>query len=378
MTTDRKPIKLYNENYHPRDAQISFEEGPHIYTVMGERGTYTSVTTWVHKNFPAFDSNAIIDKMLSSPKMTDPKYKYFGMTKEQILEQWNTKRDSSASAGTNMHFDIECYFNDLKVENESIEFEYFLRFVKDFPHLKPYRTEWMVYYEEMKLSGSIDMIFENPDGTLEIYDWKRCQEIAYETGFDQYAKTPCINHLPDTNFWHYSLQLNIYKKILEDKYGKKVVGLYLVCLHPDNSGKTYDRIEVPVLKQEMEDLFNERYALLTVSGGRNRKPPSPPSHHRSSPTPSPSPSPSPSLPPTPKAVEVKSSAKITEFFQPTPHVISVTQEKPPPKECETPSSPAPSPSQPPTENIPPSPKEYPPTKIRKSVRKRKTPEKWGC
>ena len=140
----------------------------------------------------------------------------------------------------------------------------------DFPELKPYRTEWMVYYEELKLSGSIDMIFENPDGTIQIYDWKRCQEITYENMFG-HAVTKCISHLPDTNFWHYALQLNTYKKILEDKYGKTVTGLYLVCLHPDNVGKTYERIEVPVLTNEMNDLFQLRRKEVKLKMGKAPK-----------------------------------------------------------------------------------------------------------
>ena len=253
-------LKLLNQ--HPRDEGISFEEGPHIYTVLGERGTYTSVTTWVHKNFEPFNADSIIDKMLSSPKMNDPTYKYYGMTKAQIKQQWDSKRDSSALAGTKMHLDIEHYYNQCEVTNVSEEYKYFLRFVNDFPELKPYRTEWMVYHEDVKISGSIDMIFENPDGTLQIYDWKRCQEITHDNGFNQYAKTEVINHLPDTNFWHYSLQLNTYKKILEDKYGKKVTGLYLICLHPDNANKTYERIEVPFLDREMELLFQQRLEMV--------------------------------------------------------------------------------------------------------------------
>lgn len=253
---------LATVNCHPRDAHISFEEGPHIYTVLGERGTYTSVTTWVHKHFEQFNADSVIDKMLQSPKMNDPQYKYYGMNREQIKKMWDTKRDHSSAAGTNMHYDIECYFNGLEVKNDSIEFQYFLQFVQDFPDLKPYRTEWMVYYEEMKLSGSIDMVFENPDGTLQIYDWKRCQEIIHENNFNQFAKTECIRHLPDTNFWHYSLQLNTYKKILEDKYGKTITGLYLICIHPDNINKSYQRIEVPFLNKEMDDLFQERAKQL--------------------------------------------------------------------------------------------------------------------
>jgi CRISPR/Cas system-associated exonuclease Cas4 (RecB family) len=167
---------------------------------------------------------------------------------------WDNKRDAAAGAGTKMHYDIECYYNKQDVSNDSIEYQYFKRFVSDFPHLKPYRTEWMVYYEELKISGSIDMIFENPDGTLQIYDWKRCQEIQHETAFGKYAVTTCLSHLPDTNFWHYALQLNVYKMILEHKYGKTVTNLCLVCLHPENSYKTYERIEVPFLENEMKEL----------------------------------------------------------------------------------------------------------------------------
>lgn len=146
----------------------------------------------------------------------------------------------------------------MPVENNSIEFQYFNNFKSDYPELTPYRTEWMVYYEELKLSGSIDMVFENPDGTIQIYDWKRVQEIVYDTDYKKFATTSCISHLPDTNFWHYSLQLNTYKKILEEKYGKKVTGLYLICLHPDNVNKNYERIELPVLEKEMNDLFDLR------------------------------------------------------------------------------------------------------------------------
>jgi len=248
-------------NAHPRDEFISFEEGPHIYTVCGERGTYTSVTTWNHHHFSKFDADAVIDKMLANTqKMSDPNYKYYNMTKDEIKKMWDEKRDSSSGSGTKMHNDIELFYNGVDVQNDSIEFQYFRQFLKDLPQLKPYRTEWMVYYEELKLSGSIDMVFENPDGTIQIYDWKRCQEIKHEAEFGKYAMTTCISHLPDTNFWHYALQLNTYKTILEHKYNKKVTDLYLVCIHPDNIYKTYERIKVPFLDKEMRDLVKERLA----------------------------------------------------------------------------------------------------------------------
>jgi len=183
-----------------------------------------------------------------------------------------------------MHFDIECFMNqelvdennnDLKythadllemyeedlrdgkpVPNTSEEFGFFLKFVKENPELTPYRTEWLIYNEDLKLSGSIDMVYENPDGSLKIYDWKRSKGITKTNGFDKYALTECISHLPDANFWHYSLQLNTYKAILEEKYGKKVTDLYLVVLHPNNT--TYNLIPCADLSTEVSELFEER------------------------------------------------------------------------------------------------------------------------
>lgn len=251
------PTYLATKNAHERDQYITFDEGPHIYTVHGEQG-YTSVTTWNHSHFDHFDADAILDKMFAGKRMRDPNYKYYGMTREEIKASWDKNRDSASFAGTNMHYDVECYYNGMDVQNDSNEFQYFRKFVKDFPDLKPYRTEWCVYYEELKLSGSIDMVFENPDGTIQIYDWKRCREISYENNFGKSSLTSCISHLPDTNFWHYALQLNTYKTILEHKYGKKVTGLYLVCMHPENPTKSYDRIEVPFLDKEMQALLEYR------------------------------------------------------------------------------------------------------------------------
>ena len=96
------------------------------------------------------------------------------------------------------------------------------------------------------------------DGSLLIYDWKRCKEIVKTSGFGKWGQKECIEHLPDTNYWHYCLQLNTYKAILEDKYGKKVEELYLVCLHPENKNKNYQRIKVVDLQEEVRGLFDMR------------------------------------------------------------------------------------------------------------------------
>jgi hypothetical protein len=285
MTENIPPTFLSIKNAHPRDAFISFEEKSHVYTVHGKQG-YTSVTTFNHHHFAEFDADKIIDKIIGGKNWNDPSYKYYQMTKDQIRDLWNANGKSASSLGTKIHYDIECFMNQelidedgepietthywLKIlfqqeeeegilqRNNSTEWKYFIKYVDDHPYFKPYRTEWFVYDEELKLAGSIDMVYENPDGSLMIYDWKRSKEIKYEDMFNKSAITKCIDHLPDTNFWHYSLQLNTYKAILEKNYGKRITDLYLVILHPDNPKQSYELIKCADLSKEVADLFNNR------------------------------------------------------------------------------------------------------------------------
>jgi ATP-dependent exoDNAse (exonuclease V) beta subunit len=235
-----------------------------------------SVTKWNGTHFPKFDADEIIAKMFKS-KSWGPEHKYWGQTAEQIKASWKKNGDSATSSGTNLHERIEYFMNDDSFETEytqqdlykkyesiekvhetQVEWEYFINFIKDHPELKPYRTEWMIFDEDLKLAGSIDMVYENQDGTLSIYDWKRSKEISKDNSWNKYALNPLISHMPDTNFWHYTLQLNTYKSILERKYEKKVTKLCLVRLHPNIKEQTYELIDVPILSNEIQNLFEER------------------------------------------------------------------------------------------------------------------------
>jgi ATP-dependent exoDNAse (exonuclease V) beta subunit len=277
---------LKKRNEHERDKHMVFDEPSHKYTITVDLDSkYTSVTTWNHSHFPHFDADKIIKKMMKG-KNWNPENKYWGLTPTEIKKLWTDNGSAVSGAGTDMHFDIECFMNqELVDEDENIflythqelldiydaeikdgilppnlseEWEFFLQFARAFPDLKPYRTEWMIYHEDLKLAGSIDMVYENPDGSLTIYDWKRAKEISKVNGFKESASTECINYLPNTNFWHYSLQLNTYKAILEQKYGKKITDLYLVRLHPNNPKKTFDLIKCADLSREILELFEDR------------------------------------------------------------------------------------------------------------------------
>lgn len=281
-----KPILisvLSKKNLHPRDCHIKFYEKEHKYIIDFEPDVkYTSTTTWVHEHFEKFDADKIIKKMMSGVSWKVG-HKYWGKTAEEIKNLWNSNRDSVAGAGTDLHFEIECFNNDKRFEFDytnkelfeiyccdnrekhefkSIEWKYFINFINDHSYLTPYRTEWTIFDEDVKISGSIDMVYKNPDDTLSIYDWKRSKNITRINNFNKFSIHPIICHLPDSNFWHYALQLNIYKLILERKYNKKVKDLFLVRLHPDAEEENYELIKLPDLTHEIEELFEERYNNL--------------------------------------------------------------------------------------------------------------------
>jgi len=248
---------LAKQNFHERDSHIKFDEGPHIYTINGD-SNYMSVTTWNHLHFAKFDADKIIERMMRSKNWTNSKY--YGQSAEEIKAGWEKNRDSAANAGTKLHYDIECYYNGFPQKNDSVEYKYFLNFLEATKNLVPYRTEWMIWDKELMFAGSIDMVFENPDGTLMIYDWKRSKDIKKTDRFLKFATTECIDDIPDTNFWHYSLQLNTYKAIIEKCYGKRVTHMRLVCLYPDN--KDYIVYPVPNLQEQIKKLFELRKATL--------------------------------------------------------------------------------------------------------------------
>ena len=55
-----------------------------------------------------------------------------------------------------------------------------------------------------------EWLVTDENGDLVIYDWKRSKEICKTSGYNKFALTECINHLPDTNYWHYCLLINHY------------------------------------------------------------------------------------------------------------------------------------------------------------------------
>ena len=130
---------------------------------------------------------------------------------------------------------------------------------KDHEHFVPFRTEWTLWDSETRICGSVDMIFKDPDGTLKVYDWKRSKEIKQSNRFQKGAAEE-VKHLDDCNYEHYSLQLNIYKYLIEKNYGFKVTELAIVVFHPSNGD--YQKYPVRDLQDIVKRLMYKRIACV--------------------------------------------------------------------------------------------------------------------
>lgn len=260
-------MSLELKNKHRRDDNIFLDESEyeelvdekvvikkkHIYVICGETD-YMSVTTFVHSHFDHFDAEKVAEQISNSKKaIMDEEYEYYSMSKEEILEYWS----NNAQKGTDLHYDIECYYNNIPRSNNSIEYKYFMNFVRDHQDFVAFRTEWRIYSSKLKLAGSIDMVFIDPKtGKLKIYDWKRSKEIKKKGYNGKKALTKELKHIDDCNFYHYSLQLNIYKYIIEKNYGYEVDELCLVILHPNYDD--YVKIPVKFMKDEIKAIMKKR------------------------------------------------------------------------------------------------------------------------
>ena len=232
----------------------------HQYFVNGV--SHISVSKFIKTLFEEFDEEKIISYILKSKNMSDINYKYYNMNKQDIKNAWK----QSMLLGTELHSYIEYYYNKILnidhtiaepiiSDNLQIEYSYFLNFVKDYSHLTPVRSEWIIYNEDLKIAGCIDMLFES-DGKYYIYDWKRCNMLTYES--NNYANRPCIRDIPNSNYNHYILQLNIYKYILESKYDIIIESLHLVVFYFGNSN--YQHLDLKILSKDvMDDLLSTIY-----------------------------------------------------------------------------------------------------------------------
>lgn len=237
----------YNElNAHPRDQFVHFDEADHTYTVNGKQ--LISVTTLISKFFKEFDSEYWAQK----------KARERGVDVEVIKAEWEAKSKSARSKGTEMHAMIENYYKGGSINDVPADIRtYFSHFAAAY-QLEPYRSEWALYDEDFGIAGTLDFL-ELKNGVFTLYDWKRSEKLIWHGEVDKVNRfgekgLAPIENIDDTTYWHYALQLSMYRYLLEKNYGISVSAGRLAVFHPRLD--KYYVLEVPNLRSEVIAILN--------------------------------------------------------------------------------------------------------------------------
>ena len=269
------PVGNLNVKYASEiDGTIKFEEASHQYEVDWGEGFTTSRIVSVSKvykqYFGEFDPDATLATMRARP--TWSKSKYFGMTNEAIKGQWVVLGDRARDEGTQHHLLCERYYTHSEIIRPySRAFGQFLQFAVDNQHRTPFRTEWRLRTNEaLSVCGTPDMVyFSDTPGPevdtlyLSIFDWKLIKKLS-KFGFGKTGSGPLAG-LPDSNYFHYAIQLNMYRHMLEHFYrdividGKKysrihVDKLVVVVMH--STKRKYEQVELPDYRARAAQIFD--------------------------------------------------------------------------------------------------------------------------
>ena len=249
--------------FRERDTHIQFYPQEHIYLYNGHE-QLIPVSSVISCFFKPFDSLY----------WSEYKANQRQVSQGQILEEWDAKGTCSRDVGTFMHQQIENYYKGLPYQQEfsfkykgkyvqieeqiKLESEYlqFMDFLENH-QFKPFRTEWAIYDEKLKIAGTIDMIHKRGE-VFDIYDWKRSLRIVDSMGnpitINDYGEKGLgeLNKINDTPYWHYCIQQNLYRYILEKNYDIKVEKMYLVVFCDDTY--QYNKLDVPYMDEAVNSI----------------------------------------------------------------------------------------------------------------------------
>ena len=174
------------------------------------------------------------------------------------------QKQDAAGRGAWMHLQFELYFNRMPSILDNAEGRRLRTFLSTMRGCAAFRTEWTIFDEKRRLAGSIDLVVQRYDGSIVLIDWKRTRDLPQK--YDGYGKMlGGLSHLPDAQGYHYRLQLNVYRFILEENYGYTVHQMLVVCCHPDLETPFID--DVPRMHEEVLTMMNDQERRVSDEPG---------------------------------------------------------------------------------------------------------------
>ena len=225
---------------------ITYFDDPHKYYVDNKE--LISVTTIIHQYQEEFKEDY----------WSDYKAKEYVLNQREVLRAWKFINKKGTMKGSAIHDYAECLFqnkvflypkqlilNEFGFDPVLPEYEITKKHVDNFYNdvqekLIPIRTEMVVYDPESLIGGMLDILFYNVRAKqFQIWDWKSNKK------FDKKMKSRHFQGelymLEDSDLEIYSLQLAMYKLIIEKNTGIKLGKSYVVWFSHNNDN--YEVIE---------------------------------------------------------------------------------------------------------------------------------------
>ena len=212
-----------NEKY--KEPNLELDEEKHEYKYKGV--TLTSVTTLLDKYKLEFDEEKL---SLKTSEKT-------GRTQQEILDEWNKKKEYSQVLGTSVHLYAEELVKGSITSKPVDDYDTKLRLVvdnyfKEHTGLVPIASELRVVLPVYKLAGTIDLIMKSKENEkVFLYDFKTSKEITTKS-YNKKLLEP-LDYLDDCNFVKYCLQLSMYKLLLKKRYNISIDGCYIIHITKD-------------------------------------------------------------------------------------------------------------------------------------------------
>ncbi|MCZ2397103.1 MAG: PD-(D/E)XK nuclease-like domain-containing protein [Chitinophagales bacterium] len=191
---------------HSKDGRVAFCPNTHTYTLDGER-RLTGVTTLISQFVEPFDSFTQAVRYAEK----------YGLNAQEVMEEWDKKGKDSRDDGTLVHEILETFIlKGIIINNGAKKSHGAIKFIKDLfltKRLIPVEAEYIVYNDFY--ASMIDCIVKDKDGNHYILDWKTNKEIK-TSSFQGKKMLEPLNDLYDCNYYHYSLQVAIYKELCKE------------------------------------------------------------------------------------------------------------------------------------------------------------------
>jgi ATP-dependent exoDNAse (exonuclease V) beta subunit len=208
---------------------LTFEEEGHLYRVNGVPIEH-SVSNLIKNFCKSFNR---YQKSLDTSIRT-------GLSQEEVLKDWDYKKDISIIKGKKAHLFGELYPFNRDLRPQSPFDIAIMKFWNDLPpYVIPILTEARMYHKEQLYAGTADAILYNTlTGKYIITDYKTNIDL-----FKNYREQKMLgpfSHLLDCPYNKYQLQLSYYQILLEQIESIEVSYRKLIWLRPNGEYILYD------------------------------------------------------------------------------------------------------------------------------------------